>query len=362
MSSRSSIPNSASAMNRMHRYTTMSLCIAVTALIMVVVLQAPDLWAMALVFVSGALVAVQVVFWEKRPSWWLSGPSIALAYGVWLVAIATQTMPAAVVLVSLAVGIHTSQKHRWRTAFVIGSFIVIVAPLLIALPSFNTDEWFRWAWLLMFGFFGAYGFFSLNDYAWGLYLEIDAARRIGEDLAVAQERYRLAADLHDIQGHTLHVIRLKTQLAHRLIDSNPAAAKEQLDEAELLIAETLSNTRSLAYGERRVALASEIANAEQLLEAAGIRFTLTGDPAGMPHEELFALVMRESTTNILRHAQPSRVSVTVTPGSVVIANDGSPDATRAPSGLARLGERFEQVGGTLRTTVVDGVFTTEATA
>ena len=180
-------------------------------------------------------------------------------------------------------------------------------------------------------------------------------------LAVAQERYRFAADLHDIQGHTLHVIRLKTQLAAKLMKRDPDVALAHLAEADQLIGDTLANTRSFAFGDRTVSLASELANAKELFAAAGIAWKQSGS-AGVagPHDELLGLVAREATTNILRHAQAKAVTVTVGPGWLSIANDGSPEFTRSLSGLARLAERFAAIGGTLTTSSDGGIFTTEA--
>ncbi|WP_420810067.1 sensor histidine kinase [Glaciihabitans arcticus] len=156
-------------------------------------------------------------------------------------------------------------------------------------------------------------------------------------------------------------MKLKTQLADRLIDRDPAAAREHLREAQQLIAETVANTRSLAFGERHVALASELANAEQLFTAAGIAYTVQGELPRGAHDELFGLVVREATTNILRHAQATAVSVNLGADSVRVVNDGSPASSRSLSGLARLGERFEAAGGTLRTSSANGSFTTTAT-
>jgi len=212
------------------------------------------------------------------------------------------------------------------------------------------------------GWLGTLLAFGLNRYGFNLYLEIDAARRVSAELAVAEERYRFAADLHDIQGHTLHVIRLKTQLADKLLDRDPVSAHAQLQEAQELIAQTLAETRSLAFGDRHIAFASELANAEALLVAAGIDWTVSGSLPRGAHDELFGLVMREATTNILRHAQATTVAVTLEPGRISIVNDGSARTGRTLSGLARLAERFEAVGGTLRTTTLDGTFTTTAEA
>ena len=63
---------------------------------------------------------------------------------------------------------------------------------------------------------------------------------------------------------------------------------------------------------------------------------------------------------IRRHAQPTTVRVEITPGRLVVTNDGSPETARSASGLARLGERFAAVGGSLRTDSAGGTFTTEA--
>jgi two-component system sensor histidine kinase DesK len=90
--------------------------------------------------------------------------------------------------------------------------------------------------------------FRGNRFGFGLYLEIDQARRATADLAVMRERYRFAADLHDIQGQALHVSRLKLQLADKLLDKDPDLARIQVREAEQLIAETIAETSHLAYG------------------------------------------------------------------------------------------------------------------
>jgi two-component system sensor histidine kinase DesK len=134
-------------------------------------------------------------------------------------------------------------------------------------------------------------------------------------------------------------------------------------EAEQLIAETIAETRDLAYGERGVTLAGELANSRSLVLAAGIELEVRGKaPIGHPLDELFALVVRETTTNLLRHAHADHVVVDLGPDSVRIVNDGVTDKTQALSGLARLGSRFAAVGGTLETRREGTTFTTTALA
>lgn len=347
-------------MSRMRRYTTISLCVVVLTLVGTSALQMESPFEQVFVVVVGAAVTAQTVFWERRPPLWLALVAVGSSAALWSVGVAGRNIPLTALLFAIAVALQVSHLRTHRLWWSMTGLAAVLAPVGVAALLAPEQNWLPWLLAGTISYVAAAGFFLLNDYGWGLYLEIDTARQVGAQLAVAQERYRFAADLHDIQGHTLHVIRLKTQLAKKLIDRDPDAAKAQLGEAEELIVETLANTRSLAFGERQVALASELANAEELLVAAGIGWTVNGSPTPGPHDELLGLVMRESTTNMLRHAQPTTVTVTLGPGRLVVTNDGSPATSRPPSGLATLGERFAAVGGSLRTSVTDGVFTTEA--
>src|SRR5262249_40065271 len=140
-------------------------------------------------------------------------------------------------------------------------------------------------------------------------------------------------------------------------------ARTHVREAEQLIAETIAETRSVAYGERGVTLAGELANSESLIRAAGISLDVRGGaPVGPRLEELVPVVVREATTNLLRHAQAEHVLVELEPDSVRIVNDGATESTRELSGLARLGERFAALGGTLETSRADATFVTTARA
>lgn len=197
---------------------------------------------------------------------------------------------------------------------------------------------------------------AANTYGWGLSLQLDQAREGEAQLAIMQERYRFAADLHDIQGHTLHVLGLTVRLAERTVRTDPDAAAEHLRTAQELIGETLAQTRTLATGDRVVTMEAESANAQAIAEAAGITWIVTGEVAG---DELLAVLLREATTNLLRHAQATAVEVTFGPGRVRVSNDGAPDTGGPQGGLARLAERFAARGGTLTTRRGDGRFEVE---
>lgn len=197
---------------------------------------------------------------------------------------------------------------------------------------------------------------------WEIVVELDRHRRSAAELAVTQERLRFASDLHDIQGHHLQVISLKSELAERLLARDPGAAREHIHEVRLIAKDALEETRSLVAGYRQVSLADELENAREVLTAAGADCELRlGElPTDATTRSALASVVREATTNILRHSAATQVSIVLSSDPIsgrcelVIANDGaSAEAVRgsgaAGSGLAGLRERLAAVGGTIET-------------
>ena len=196
-------------------------------------------------------------------------------------------------------------------------------------------------------------------WGWEVAARLERARRLSAELAVADERLRFAADLHDIQGHYLQVIALKSELAARLADADPARAAAEMREVQRLSTEALQDTRAVVQGYRRTSLDEEIANATKVLAAAGIDARLQVDPAtntdrlSETSRNLLGLMMREATTNVLRHSQARRTDVDyrVEAGMarLRVCNDGAVAGPRALSGtgLDMLAERLAAVGGTL---------------
>jgi two-component system sensor histidine kinase DesK len=192
--------------------------------------------------------------------------------------------------------------------------------------------------------------------------ELEQSRARDAELAVARERVRFAGDLHDIQGHTLHVVKLKATLAQKLVHSDPARAEEELREIHALVSDTISQTKELAYAQRRLNLSAELENAKNLFEAAGIRVRITRESSAAPHlGELLGQVLRETTTNILRHSQATHVQITLSEDGIAIVNDGV-HSTEVPelSGLSALRQRVADDGGELLVSVDAGRFTTAA--
>ncbi len=200
-------------------------------------------------------------------------------------------------------------------------------------------------------------------YASQLFYKLMAEARDREaELAVVRERMRFASDLHDIQGHTLHVVKLKIALAQRLVRTDADRAEEELREIHALVGDTIKQTKELAYAQRRLNLSAELENAKNLFEAADIRVRIDRQAevdAGAG--ELLGQVLRETTTNILRHAQATQVRITLSETGITIVNDGAPDAPLPElSGLAALRDRVAGDGGELTVEQKDGRFLTAA--
>ena len=206
---------------------------------------------------------------------------------------------------------------------------------------------------------------------WRVVVELDRHRVMAGELAVAQERLRFAADLHDIQGHHLQVIALKSELAERLLDSNPEAARENIHETRLIAKQALEETRSLVAGYRETSLADELENAREVLTAAGADCELTLEtlPADPAAQQALAMTVREATTNILRHSEATHATISLTSSeaeaTLTIRNNGlngTPSSMSLTDGTGLLGllRRLETIGGTLETTLDTGHFELQA--
>lgn len=91
---------------------------------------------------------------------------------------------------------------------------------------------------------------------------LDASREENALLLVQDERNRMARDLHDILGHSLTVITMKTELAGKLVDADPEAPKRQIAEVEQLARGALADVRTTVAGYREMSLSGEIARAK----------------------------------------------------------------------------------------------------
>ncbi|GAB3158208.1 hypothetical protein GCM10027258_68990 [Amycolatopsis stemonae] len=205
-------------------------------------------------------------------------------------------------------------------------------------------------------------FMFVSQRFFDLIAELEQSREREAELAVIRERVRFAGDLHDIQGHTLHVVKLKVALAEKLLDRDPARAREELREVHTLVGDTIVQTKELAYAQRRLNLSAELENAKNLFEAAGIHVRVEREAeVDTRAGELLGQVLRETTTNILRHAEARQVRITLSRSGIAIVNDGVAEAGPPElSGLSALRDRVAANGGELEVSRRDGRFLTAA--
>ncbi|MGA9342672.1 MAG: sensor histidine kinase [Rhodanobacteraceae bacterium] len=183
-----------------------------------------------------------------------------------------------------------------------------------------------------------------------LKLSHDEIRR----LAATAERERIGRDLHDLLGHTLSLVAIKSELAGKLLDRDPAAARKEVLEVERVAREALAQVRRAVTGIRAAGLAAELASARLLLESAGIRFAYSLAEVGLAVEleTTLALCVREAVTNIQRHARASRADATLTLDGqrivLIVQDDGRGGMLVPGNGLIGMRERIEALGGELR--------------
>lgn len=225
--------------------------------------------------------------------------------------------------------------------------ITVLASLLV--------PWAVRSWQSGPGWFEAVAcvFTTLTVYA---FAEIAAANRALSEaraevarLASEAERSRIGRDLHDLLGHSLTVITVKSALARRLAASDSPRAEQEIAEVEKLSRQALTDARAAVSGYRDVTLAGELARGRELLRAAGVVADLptATDMVAGAHDELFGWILREGLTNVVRHARATRCTVTLSSSRVEIRDDGVGGSAASGNGLTGLRERVAAVGGSV---------------
>ncbi len=194
-----------------------------------------------------------------------------------------------------------------------------------------------------------------------LQLSREEVHRLGR----VAERERIGRDLHDLLGHTLSLIAIKSELAAKLIDRDKAAAAREVAEVTNIAREALKQVRMAVAGIRAAALENEVASAKTLLDTAGVALTFEREGGGMLPAEIetaVAMILREAVTNIQRHSHARQATIEVgtqaaapAAGSrgderavlLTVSDDGRGGITASGNGLTGISERVRSLGGTL---------------
>jgi two-component system sensor histidine kinase DesK len=286
--------------------------------------------------------------------------------------------PDFLVMVALGVALALAYGANWA-----GLMIYVSAATASTLPR-------RWVWPAALAAAGVCAAVLIADYSPGLLFlppiclltafavqgtahlvglnrELQEAREELARNAVAEERLRFARDLHDLLGHSLSLIALKSELARRLAEVDPPRARQEMADVEEAARRALAEVRDAVSGYRQVSCAQALAEARAALTGAGIAVHLPESVPVLPGGVDAALgwVVREATTNVLRHSGAARVAVELTEDGgravLTVTDDGPGAAERVTlwggpsgSGLAGLRERVAALGGELAAGPVDG--------
>ncbi|MCU1613235.1 MAG: histidine kinase [Frankiales bacterium] len=303
----------------------------------------------ALLAFAGGFLAFFVWWRSRRAADGSRRPAdvwLALAIGSVLLALAAPAGGESTLGGLVYLGVTASMTLPLRRSLaVVAALVLLAVGLPRVVPGWTPQDGFVTSLLL--ACFAAYGISQVIERN----AQLARAREQLVDLAVTRERERMGRDVHDILGHSLTVIAVKTELAGRLLEELPAGpaadrARAEVADVERLAREALADVRATVSGTRHVSLTGELATARQALAAAGIAADLPSAVDVVParHRELFAWALREGVTNVVRHSGATWCGVRLTADCVEIRDDGrGPGGCGTGSGLAGLRTRAEQV-------------------
>jgi two-component system, NarL family, sensor histidine kinase DesK len=274
-------------------------------------------------FHAGSIVVMGFVLWPVNP--------LSLGY----------------VIIGVTLLAYAPRARHWLLGVAVATLVTLAWVYAFGVPLIHVG--------IVFGAGLAAGFSN--------FLYVRGARRDAElrlsqvevrRLATLAERERIGRDLHDLLGHTLSLITLKSELAKRLALVDPTRAQQEMEEVERVARHTLSEVRSAVTGMRAGDLGSELVSARLMLEASGIALHVTmPERLALPEaaEAALSLVLREAITNIHRHSRATEARVVITRNgqdfSMRITDNGCGGLAAHGNGVSGMRERVRQVGGRL---------------
>ena len=201
---------------------------------------------------------------------------------------------------------------------------------------------------------------------WGLHImdDVERTKDVEAELQIAEDRLRFGRDLHDVVGRSFSAIAVKSELAATLARAGATdRAAAEMNEVKAIAVASMEEMRTLARGYRDIDLSGEVAGARSLLSSSGCDLTVEGVPAAIPTalHEVAAWVVREGTTNIVRHSSARSATLTLGPAGMSLRNDGASGEINERSGLLGLAERLAAHGATLETSTDGDTFTLQIT-
>lgn len=251
------------------------------------------------------------------------------------------------------VTIIAGMTAQTRRMFVVVLVVVVGLQLIVMLATGTIAE--NWYTMLLTASIG------IMMYAFAQQIQalvrLRAAQSEVARLAVVEERARFSRDMHDVLGHSLTVVTVKSELARRLVSIDTTRAEAEIADIERLTRAALADLRAAVAGYRGMDLSTELAVAQASLAAADIQAHLpeNADVARPAVREVFGWVLREGVTNVIRHSGAHNCWVQLTPAALTVCDDGRgmPEeqafsAAGSASGLRGLRERADAAGCVLQ--------------
>ncbi|GAA4478620.1 sensor histidine kinase [Enteractinococcus fodinae] len=302
-----------------------------------------------------ALVAFPVVylfgFLRPEPLARASRHVNTLLYTLALIALGlvmAQVTPTAIINIVPYLMAQWIFNHRLATGIIAVVILFLAAVAVVVLG--NLDDYANW-------FLASVGSPAIIMVFIRISIEMGATQQErSEQLALAAQREELASTVHDVLGHSLTTITVKVQLAQRLLNTNLDAAKTELADIEALARRSLSEVRATVTDLQHPDLTEQLDKAHHGLTAAGVTFQR---PETLPRltlvqQQVFAWVIREAVTNVLRHANATTCTISMThqEAGVVLRIDDDGDGVHDTNpvnhhGLAGLQRRVTAAGGSL---------------
>ncbi|WP_019202256.1 sensor histidine kinase [Tsukamurella sp. 1534] len=299
---------------------------------------------------------------QRHYAWWFA---VACLAGVWIVSLVlarrdtvdgVDAKATAIFAVGMAaMSVLPFMRNRWWwllataavTGLLLGDTRFVVVILVIGVFLMWTSQATVWSLQVL--------------------TELEDSKKVAAELEVAEERLRFSRDLHDVVGRAFAAVAVKSELAATLARAGAAdRAATEMDEVKALAVTSLEDARALVRSYRDIDLRVEVEGARSLLSAAGCRLRLIGGADEVPprFHEAAAWVVREGTTNIVKHSSATEAVLTLSPAGLVLRNDGvhRPDGEDgAPSGIEGLRGRLTATGTVLDARRTGDEFTLKAT-
>lgn len=261
------------------------------------------------------------------------------------IALATLTASASIFFV-YAVKIATqSQRSVTRVAWLCCIFIAVIIPAITGHVS-----WYFSTGCLLFGPLVAVATATNSKLQYQAEILLKNQVEI-RDLAITAERERIARDMHDTMGHVLTVVTAKSDLALRLVDKDTNQAKQEIRDINITGRQALKDVRSVIAGMENTSITNELGHCRYLLETADVHVDIANNTHTLPehYQHALGMIIREATTNVVRHANANRCSVSLTHTSnlltLAIKDNGNGGSFMAKTGLSSMKARADQLGG-----------------